>query len=90
MQYAAHMNNVYGAPDRIRTLAEDLVAHWELRSELMRPQLGGPGKAMIVCVSREVCVKVYDALVELRLGWAHVAVDKGKMKIVFHADPSAI
>ena len=64
MRYAAHMNNVYGAPDRIRTLAEDLVAHWELRSELMRPQLGGPGKAVIVCVRREVCVKVYDALVE--------------------------
>lgn len=88
MRYAAHMNNVYGALDRIRTLAEDLAAHWELRSELMRPQLGGPGKAMIVCVSREVCVKVYDALAELRPGWAHEAVDKGKMKIVFHGDPS--
>ena len=54
----------------------------------MRPQLGGPGKAMIVCVSREVCVKVYDALAELRPGWAYEAVDKGKMKIVFHGDPS--
>ena len=32
VQYAVHMNNVYGAPDWIRTLAEDLVAHWELRS----------------------------------------------------------
>ena len=88
MQYAVHMNNVYGAPDRIRTLAEDLVAHWEQRSGLMRPQLGGPGKAMIVCVTREICVKLYDALEKLRPSWAHEAVDKGAMKIVFHGDPS--
>jgi type I restriction enzyme, R subunit len=64
------------------------VAHWELRSDLMRPQLGGPGKAMIVCVSREVCVKIYNTLVDLRPGWEHEVVDKGKMKIVFHGDPS--
>ncbi|MCC5581785.1 type I restriction endonuclease subunit R [Microtetraspora sp. AC03309] len=88
MQYAAHMTNVYGAPDRIRTLAADLVAHWEQRSELMRPQLGGPGKAMVVCVSREVCVRLYDAIKEVRPHWVAEAVDKGKMKIVFHSDPS--
>ncbi|MGH3706869.1 MAG: hypothetical protein ACRDRQ_01925 [Pseudonocardiaceae bacterium] len=88
VQYAAHMNNVYGAPDRIRTLAEDLVAHWELRSELMRPQLGGPGKAMIVCVSREVCVKVYDALAELRPRWAYEAVDQSKMRLFFTVTPA--
>ncbi|MBB2911255.1 type I restriction enzyme R subunit [Streptosporangium becharense] len=88
MQYAAQMTNVYGAPDRIKTLAEDLVAHWEKRSELMRPQIGGPGKAMVVCVSREVCVRLYDALADLRPDWADEAVDKGKMKIVFHGDPS--
>ena len=31
------MNTVYGAPDRIATLAKDLVAHWEQRRELMKP-----------------------------------------------------
>jgi hypothetical protein len=82
-RYAVQMTNVYGAPARIKTLAEDLVAHWEKRSELMRPQLGGPGKAMIVCASREVCVRVYDALAELRPEWAKEAMDKGTTKIVF-------
>lgn len=89
MRYAIQMSNVYGAPDRIETLAKDLVAHWEQRSKLMRPQIGGPGKAMIVCVSRDVCVKVFDALAkELPSEWVNDSVDKGKMKIVFHGDPS--
>ncbi|WP_374251208.1 type I restriction endonuclease subunit R [Micromonospora sp. R77] len=86
--YAATMNTVYGAPDRVETLAKDLVEHWEKRRELMRPQLGGPGKAMLVCATREICVRVFDALKELRPDWADPAVDKGKMKIVFHGVPS--
>ncbi|MEU8270515.1 type I restriction endonuclease subunit R [Sphaerisporangium sp. NPDC049002] len=88
LHYAAQMTNVYGAPDRIKTLAEDLVAHWEKRSELMRPQIGGPGKAMIVCVTREVCVRVYDAIAELRPGWVDKDPLRGKMKSVFHSVPS--
>lgn len=75
-RFAVQMTNVYGAPDRVATLAKDLVAHWEARRELMRPQLGGPGKAMIVCVSREVCVRVYDAIAALRPEWADDAVDR--------------
>lgn len=88
LHYATQMTNVYGAPDRIKTLAEDLVAHWEKRSELMRPQIGGPGKAMIVCATRDVCVRVYDALEELQPEWADDDPTKGKMKIVFHSVPS--
>jgi type I restriction enzyme R subunit len=85
---AIQMTNVYGAPDRIATLAQDLVDHWEARRDLMRPQLGGPGKAMIVCVSREVCVRVYDAIAALRPEWVNDAVDRGRVKIVFHGEPS--
>ncbi|MEU7868126.1 type I restriction endonuclease subunit R [Dactylosporangium sp. NPDC049140] len=87
-KYATAMNNIYGAPDRVRTLAEDLVAHWEQRSLRMRPQLGGPGKAMIVCATREICVAIFDALAVLRPAWVDDAVDKGKMKIVFHSIPA--
>jgi type I restriction enzyme R subunit len=86
LRYAATMNTVYGAPDRIRTLATDLVAHWEQRRALMKPQLGVPGKAMIVCATREICVRVFDAIAELRPAWAHPDVDKGVIKIVFHGD----
>jgi type I restriction enzyme, R subunit len=88
LAYAATMNTVYGAPDRVETLAKDLVEHWENRRELMKPQLGGPGKAMLVCATREICVKVYDTLAKLRPDWANAAVDKGKMKIVFTSLPT--
>ncbi|MFF4386268.1 type I restriction endonuclease subunit R [Streptomyces sp. NPDC001552] len=86
VQYAATMNTVYGAPDRIATLADDLISHWEKRRELMKPDIGGPGKAMIVCATREICVRVYDALAERRPEWASAEVDQGVMKIVFHGD----
>ncbi|MFJ5954038.1 type I restriction endonuclease subunit R [Streptomyces noursei] len=86
LHHAATMTTVYGAPDRIETLAADLVTHWETRRELMKPQIGGPGKAMVVCATREICVRLYDALAELRPDWASPEVDKGVMKIVFHGD----
>ncbi|GLY32524.1 type I restriction endonuclease subunit R [Kineosporia sp. NBRC 101731] len=88
ISYAATMNTVYGAPERIATFAGDLVAHWETRRELVKPDIGGPGKAMIVCATREICVRLFDALAERRPGWVGKAADQGVMKIVFHGDPS--
>ncbi|MFJ2161265.1 type I restriction endonuclease subunit R [Streptomyces sp. NPDC087856] len=88
IQYATTMNTVYGADDRIATLADDLIAHWEQRRELVKPDIGAPGKAMIVCATREICVRVFDALAERRPGWVSDEVDKGVMKIVFHGDRS--
>ncbi|MFD4942096.1 type I restriction endonuclease subunit R [Streptomyces sp. NPDC058409] len=89
VQYAATMNTVYGAPDRIATLADDLIEHWEKRRELMKPDIGGHGKALIVCATREICVRVFDALGERRPEWVDKDVKKGVMKIVFHSgDPS--
>ncbi|MER8068555.1 type I restriction endonuclease subunit R [Streptomyces sp. NPDC094034] len=88
IQYATTMNTIYGADDRIAKLADDLIAHWEQRRELVKPDIGGPGKAMIVCATREICVRVFDALAERRPGWVSDEVDKGVMKIVFHGDRS--
>jgi type I restriction enzyme R subunit len=91
-QAVATMNAMYGAPARIRDLARDLVEHWEARRERMRPFVGvseaggAPGKAMVVCATREICVRVYDALRELRPEWHSDEVDKGAMKIVFSSD----
>jgi type I restriction enzyme R subunit len=53
-----------GDPKRIALIAADLVAHWEKRFEAMN------GKAMIVCMSRRICVDLYDALIELCPEWA--------------------
>ncbi|MFF9320241.1 type I restriction endonuclease subunit R [Streptomyces sp. NPDC014735] len=88
IQYATTMNTVYGAQDRIAKLADDLIAHWEQRRELVKPDIGAPGKAMVVCATREICVRVFDALAERRPGWVSDEVGKGVMKIVFHGDRS--
>ncbi|MDI9883850.1 type I restriction endonuclease subunit R [Streptomyces sp. HNM0645] len=88
IQYATTMNTIYGSEDRIAKLADDLIAHWEQRRELVKPDIGAPGKAMIVCATREICVRVFDALAERRPGWVNDEVDMGVMKIVFHGDRS--
>ncbi|MEE2035784.1 type I restriction endonuclease subunit R [Nocardiopsis sp. CT-R113] len=88
MRAAMQMTNIYGAPDRVAKLAQDLVDHWEERSKLVRPYLGSPGKAMLVCANREVCVRMFDALAELRPGWVGTGPDTGVMKVVFHGEPA--
>ncbi|MCJ0871147.1 type I restriction endonuclease subunit R [Streptomyces sp. AP-93] len=91
-QAVATMNAMYGAPARIRDLADDLVRHWETRRKAMQPFVGAsgaggaPGKALIVCTTREICVSVYDALRELREEWHSDDFEKGAMKIVFSSN----
>jgi type I restriction enzyme, R subunit len=72
----AALEAVVGAQKRIGLIAEDLVKHWEARLEAM------DGKAMIVCMSRRICVELYNAIAKLRPDWVHEDDDKGLMKIV--------
>ena len=60
----AALEALVGDPKRIALVAADLVAHFEKRVEAM------DGKAMIVCMSRRICVDLYDALIKLRPEWA--------------------
>ena len=59
----AALEALVGDPKRIALVAADLVAHFEKRVEAM------DGKAMIVCMSRRICVDLYNALIKLRPGW---------------------
>jgi type I restriction enzyme R subunit len=79
----AVVNAVYGSPERIATLAQDLVAHWEERRARMVPFVGSPGKALIVGGTREICARLYSAIVALRPDWHSDALDKGKIKVVY-------
>jgi len=65
-----------GADKRLEMVAQDLIAHWEKRLEAM------DGKAMVVCMSRRICVALYDALVRLRPAWHDPDDDKGVLKVV--------
>ena len=61
-----------GNPKRIELVAADLVQHYERRLEAME------GKAMIVCMSRRICVEMYNAITKLRPEWASGPSDNGK------------
>jgi len=65
-----------GDPKRIKVIARDLVEHFERRLEAM------DGKAMVVCMSRRICVDLYNAIVELCPGWHNEDDEKGSIKIV--------
>ncbi len=84
----AVINAIYGSPERLRTLAADIVAHWEKRRARMFPDLEGPGKALIVGATREICANLYSAIVELRPEWHSDAVDGGVIKVVYSGSAS--
>lgn len=72
----AALEKLVSAGPRIETVAADLVQHFETRQDAMR------GKAMVVCMSREVCVTLYDAIIKLRPAWHDEDPEKGAIKIV--------
>lgn len=72
----AALEAVVGTEKRLGLIAEDLVDHFERRIDAME------GKAMIVCMSRRICVDLYKAIVKLRPGWHNEDDDKGEIKVV--------
>ncbi|MDB4920646.1 type I restriction endonuclease subunit R [Mucilaginibacter sp.] len=73
---------IVGNLNRINKIAEDLVYHFEQRSSVL------DGKAMIVCMSRRICVEMYDAIIKLRPGWHDEEDDKGAIKVVMTGSSS--
>ena len=65
----AALEALVGDPKRIALIAADLVQHYERRLEAM------DGKAMVVCMSRRICVELYDAIIKLRPDWASAKDD---------------
>ena len=80
----SRLEALVGARERVAKLAEDLVSHFEQRREAN----GGTGKGMVVCMSRRICVDLYDAIARLRPGWAAEADDAGSMKVVMTGSAS--
>jgi type I restriction enzyme R subunit len=78
----AALEKVVGSPPRIQKVAEDLVKHFENRTAAM------DGKGMIVGMSREICVHLYDAIVALRPGWHDADPEKGVIKVVMTGSAS--
>ncbi|WP_175906134.1 type I restriction endonuclease subunit R [Burkholderia seminalis] len=65
-----------GSDKRLALVAKDMVAHFENRVAAL------DGKAMVVCMSRRICVKLYDEIVKLRPDWHSADDNAGAVKIV--------
>ena len=80
----AQLEAVVGARKRMTLVAQDIVRHFENRLAAL------DGKAMIVCMSRRICVDLFNELVSLRPEWGREDDSKGKIKVVMTgaaADP---
>lgn len=80
----ATVQALVGAESRLKLVAADLVQHFENRVAALM------GKAMIVCMSRSIGIKLYDQIIALRPDWHSLDDNTGRIKIVMTgsaADP---
>ena len=82
----AQLEAVVGAEKRLELVAKDVVEHFEKRLDAM------DGKAMIVCMSRRICVELYREIVKLRPQWDESGDgtddEHGAMKVVMTGSAS--
>jgi len=78
----ARMEKVVGSPKRIKKIAHDIVNHFEVRTSILE------GKAMIVCMSRRLCVDLHNEIVKLRPTWYDDEDEKGIIKVVMTGSAS--
>ncbi|MDE2369698.1 MAG: type I restriction endonuclease subunit R [Burkholderiales bacterium] len=78
----AALEKVVGAEPRIASVAADLVAHFEERGKAQT------GKAMVVGMSREICVHLYNEIIKLRSTWHSADPEQGAIKIVMTGSAS--
>ena len=72
----ATIDAVVGHPDRLKDVAKDIVTHFEARQKVFE------GKAMIVGMTRNICVRLYNEIVALKPEWHNTDLDKGAIKVI--------
>ena len=78
----AALEAVVGTEKRLRLIAQDLIDHFEKRLEAQ------DGKAMVVCMSRRICIDLYNAIIQLRPHWHSEDDRQGVVKIVMTGSAS--
>ena len=78
----SRLEKLVGASARIKQVAEDIVNHYETRNSTIE------GKAMIVAMSREICVHLYNEIIAIRPEWHNADPEKGSIKIVMTGSAS--
>jgi len=70
------LRELVGAGERLKLVAKEIVEHFDKRREAIE------GKAMVVCMSRDICMDLYDEIVTLRQMWGAEEDDAGFVKVV--------
>ncbi len=78
----ARLEALVGSENRIKNIAKDIINHFEERLKVM------DGKAMIVCMSRRICVELHNEILKLRPEWYHKEDDKGFLKVIMTGSAS--
>lgn len=78
----AALEKVVGAKPRVESVAADLVAHFEERNKTQS------GKAMVVAMSRDICVQLYDAITAIKPDWHDADPEKGAIKVIMTGSAS--
>ena len=78
----AQLEAVVGAENRVKQIAQDIVDHFDQRLEAL------DGKAMVVCMSRRICVGLYNELVQLRPDWHDADDATGNIKVIMTGSAS--
>ena len=78
----AQLEAIVGTKERLKLIAQDIVQHFEQRLEAL------DGKAMVVCMSRRICIDLYRELVSLRPDWHSEDDMQGAIKVVMTGSAS--
>lgn len=78
----SQLEKVAGTPERIKRIAKDIIEHFENRLSIL------DGKGMIVCMSRRICIDLYNEIIKLRPQWHSDEDDKGFVKVVITGSAS--
>lgn len=84
----AALEKVVGAEPRLKKIAADFVEHFEERQIAMAKTGAGKGKAMFVCMGRDICVRLYDEIIRLKPEWQNADAMKGSLKVIMTGSSS--
>jgi type I restriction enzyme, R subunit len=78
----AAIEAIVGSAERVQLVAEDIVKHVQARFDAMYAETEDAGKAMIVCMSRRICVDLLNAIGKIKPEWTNSDDTKGTVKVI--------
>lgn len=84
----AALEKVVGAEPRLKQIAADLIKHFDERQIASAKAGAGKGKAMVVCMGRDICVRLYNEIIGLKPEWHSEDPSKGVLKVIMTGSSS--